>query len=214
LDLRCGTSNGNRNNNTGAVTILVSPTSAFVASGGPQQFKATVDNASNPAVTWQVNGVESGNATTGTITSSGLYTAPGAAGRVTVWKSKKSKMSNRLTFEFAVEVRKSTTRELQASRQSSWLLSLQLQHESSSVLFVGMENGCGGRSLSLSFRMESTTDGSRIPRLAEFARIKTNSSGLITPKAGWSIRLSQSSLVDETGIEPATSSLRTRRSPS
>jgi hypothetical protein len=50
-----------------------------------------------------------------------------------------------------------------------------------------MENGCGGRSLSLSFQMESTTGGSRIPRLAEFARIKTNSSGLITPKAGWSI---------------------------
>jgi hypothetical protein len=45
-----------------------------------------------------------------------------------------------------------------------------------------METGCGGRSLSLSFRMESTTDGSRIPGLAEFARINTNSSGLITPK--------------------------------
>jgi hypothetical protein len=137
-------------------------------------------------------------------------------GGTSAWKSKKSeksKMSNRLTIEFAVKVRKSTTRELQASRQSSWLPSLQLQHESSSVLLAGMENGCGGRSLSLSFRMESTTDGSRIPRLAEFARIKTNSSGLITPKAGWSIRLSQSksSLVDETGIEPATSSLRTRK---
>ena len=75
--------------------------------------------------------------------------------------------------------------------------SLQLQHQASSVLFAEMENGCGGRPLPLSFRMESTTDGSRI--------------GLITPKAGWSIRLSQSteSLVDETGIEPATSSLRT-----
>jgi hypothetical protein len=59
-----------------------------------------------------------------------------------------------------------------------------------SVLLAGMENGCGGRSLSLSFRMESTTDGSRIPRLAEFARIMTNSTSLITPKAGWSIRLS------------------------
>jgi len=58
-----------------------------------------------------------------------------------------------------------------------------------------MENGCGGRSLSLSFRMDSTTDGSRIPRLAEFARIKTNSFGLITPKAGRSIRLSQSKVV-------------------
>src|SRR6202040_2273466 len=43
--------------------------------------------------------------------------------------------------------------------------------------------------------MESMTDGSRIPRLAEFARIKINSSGLITPKAGWSIRLSQSKVV-------------------
>jgi hypothetical protein len=74
--------------------------------------------------------------------------------------------------------------------------SLQLQHESSSVLLAGMENGCGGRSLSLSFGMESTIDGSRIPRLAEFARIKTNSSGLITPKAGWSIRLSQSTYKD------------------
>ena len=73
--------------------------------------------------------------------------------------------------------------------ENSWLPSLQLQHESSSVLLAGMENGCGGRSLPLSFRMESTTDGSRIPRLAEFARIKTNSSGLITPKAGWSTRV-------------------------
>src|SRR5260370_16295872 len=76
--------------------------------------------------------------------------------------------------------------------------SLQLQHQSSSVLLAGMENGCGGRSLSLSFRMESTTDGSRIPRLAEFARIKTNSFGLITPKAGRSIRLSQSKVVCST----------------
>src|SRR5439155_19919126 len=59
----------------------------------------------------------------------------------------------------------------------------------------GWRTGCGGRSLSLSFRMESTTDGSRIPRLAEFARIKTNSFGLITPKAGRSIRLSQSKVV-------------------
>src|SRR5260370_40169041 len=44
-------------------------------------------------------------------------------GGTSAWQSKKSeksKMSNRLTFEFAVKVRKSTIRELQASRQSSW----------------------------------------------------------------------------------------------
>src|SRR5882762_5923191 len=42
------------------------------------------------------------------------------------WKSEKSKMSNRLTFEFAVKVRKSTIRELQASRRE---LLVQLAHK-------------------------------------------------------------------------------------
>jgi hypothetical protein len=51
------------------------------------------------------------------------------SGGTSAWKSKKSeksKMSNRLTFEFAVKVRKSTTRELQASRRE---LLVQLAHK-------------------------------------------------------------------------------------
>ena len=60
------------------VSVTISPASATVAAGGTQQFTATVENASNTAVTWQVNGVTGGNATAGTISSSGLYTAPGA----------------------------------------------------------------------------------------------------------------------------------------
>jgi hypothetical protein len=50
-------------------------------------------------------------------------------GGTSAWKSKKSeksKMSNRLTFEFAVKVRKSTIRELQASRRE---LLVQLAHK-------------------------------------------------------------------------------------
>src|SRR6184192_2421689 len=61
---------------TAAVSVTISPTSATVATGGTQQFTATVQNTSNTAVTWQVNGVTGGNATVGTISSSGLYTAP------------------------------------------------------------------------------------------------------------------------------------------
>src|SRR5205823_1711907 len=61
---------------TAAVSVTISPTSATVATGGTQQFTATVKNKSNTAVTWQVNGVTGGNATVGTISSSGLYTAP------------------------------------------------------------------------------------------------------------------------------------------
>ncbi len=50
----------------------VTPASATVAAAGTQQFSA------NASVSWSVNGVVGGNATVGTITSSGLYTAPAA----------------------------------------------------------------------------------------------------------------------------------------
>ncbi|MGD1078819.1 MAG: carboxypeptidase regulatory-like domain-containing protein [Candidatus Sulfotelmatobacter sp.] len=59
------------------VVVSISPTSATVTTGGTQQFTATLQNTSNTAVTWQVNGVTGGNTTTGTISSSGLYTGPG-----------------------------------------------------------------------------------------------------------------------------------------
>src|SRR5206468_880250 len=62
-----------------SVSVTISPILATVAAGGTQQFSAVVQNTSNTAVTWQVNGVTGGNATVGTISSSGLYTAPGGA---------------------------------------------------------------------------------------------------------------------------------------
>jgi serine protease len=59
------------------ITVTVSPASASVsAGGGTQAFTATVANTSNTAVTWQVNGLAGGNSTVGTISPSGLYTAP------------------------------------------------------------------------------------------------------------------------------------------
>jgi hypothetical protein len=61
-----------------AVTIALVPTTASVPTGGLQQFTATVSNATNATVTWQVNDVAGGNAATGVISNSGLYTAPGA----------------------------------------------------------------------------------------------------------------------------------------
>src|SRR5256886_11650686 len=64
------------------VSVTIAPTSATVAARGTQQFTATVQNTSNTAVTWQVNGVTGGNATVGTISSSGLYTAPASPATV------------------------------------------------------------------------------------------------------------------------------------
>jgi hypothetical protein len=51
-----------------AVTITISPTSASVNTDAEAQFQATVGNAQNQTVTWQVNGISGGNTTYGTIT--------------------------------------------------------------------------------------------------------------------------------------------------
>ena len=50
------------------ISVAVSPTSATVASGGSQQFSATVRNTSQTGVTW--------SASAGSVSASGLFTAP------------------------------------------------------------------------------------------------------------------------------------------
>ena len=59
-----------------AVSVTVSPSTANVPAGGTQPFMANVQNTSNTAVTWEVNGTPGGTSSVGTISSSGLYTAP------------------------------------------------------------------------------------------------------------------------------------------
>jgi hypothetical protein len=67
------------NNSTPAaagVAITISPTTASVAGGATQAFTATVTGSTNTAVTWQVNGENGGDTIIGTVSSTGLYTAP------------------------------------------------------------------------------------------------------------------------------------------
>jgi len=61
---------------SGSVQVVVAPTQVTLTTGTTQQFTATVSNASNTAVTWQVNGLNGGAAATGTVSATGLYTAP------------------------------------------------------------------------------------------------------------------------------------------
>ena len=104
-------------------------------------------------------------------------------------------MSNRLAFEFAVKVRKSTIRELQASRREQ-LAAL----ASTATRIIERPARRDGERLrgKIAFPElpNGIADGCRISRLAEFVRIKTNSSGLITPKAGWSTRVSRGTYKD------------------
>ena len=59
------------------LTITISPTSPNIRAAASQVFTAQVSNATNQNVTWAVNGVSGGSSTTGTITSTGVYAAPG-----------------------------------------------------------------------------------------------------------------------------------------
>lgn len=66
------TTGGGGNN----VTVSVVGSSSSVMTFGKVTFTATVTGTSNTAVTWQVNGVNGGSATTGAISATGVYTAP------------------------------------------------------------------------------------------------------------------------------------------
>ena len=74
--LRGGIGGQPERNITPAVTV--GPASAAVAVNSTQQFHATVSGSANGGVSWSVNGVKGGSPAVGTISSSGLYTAPGA----------------------------------------------------------------------------------------------------------------------------------------
>ncbi|BDU71764.1 beta strand repeat-containing protein [Mesoterricola silvestris] len=71
----------------GSIVVGVSPASASVLNGGSLSLTATVSGSTNTAVTWAVDGIPGGDATTGTLAGSGatvVYNAPAAAGTHTV----------------------------------------------------------------------------------------------------------------------------------
>jgi hypothetical protein len=77
-----GLSSGSNSGNPGTpppppnITVTVTPNPADVRAGNAQPFTAAVTGTSNTSVTWQVNGVTGGAASTGTISATGVYTAP------------------------------------------------------------------------------------------------------------------------------------------
>jgi hypothetical protein len=76
-------------------TITVTPNPVTVQTGTTQQFTATVSGTS-AVTTWTVNGVSGGTAVTGTISGSGLYSAPATSpsgGVVTVGASNAAAIS-------------------------------------------------------------------------------------------------------------------------
>jgi hypothetical protein len=74
----CGSSSGGSVAPPAEVVVSTQPASANLFLGQTQQFQAIVTGSSNTSVTWSVGGAAGGSASLGTISETGLYTAPSA----------------------------------------------------------------------------------------------------------------------------------------
>jgi uncharacterized protein (DUF1800 family) len=57
-------------------SLTITSASTSIQGNTTQQFSATANDGSHPSLTWSVNGVAGGDAVHGTISATGLYTAP------------------------------------------------------------------------------------------------------------------------------------------
>ncbi|MGA2084000.1 MAG: DUF2341 domain-containing protein [Terracidiphilus sp.] len=102
-----GNSNfGNNGNPFDGITVSVSPSNVTLFATQTQQFTATVNNSANPAVTWSIS-----PAGVGSISSSGLYTAPStvaAQQTVTVTATSQADTSKSGTAAVTLAINKTT----------------------------------------------------------------------------------------------------------
>ena len=66
------------------VVAAVSPASKYVTASHSASFSSSVTGALDTSLDWAVDGVPTGNASVGTITSGGIYTAPTTPGTYTI----------------------------------------------------------------------------------------------------------------------------------
>jgi Concanavalin A-like lectin/glucanases superfamily/Fibronectin type III domain len=64
--------------------VMLTPHQATLTPGQTQQYNASLPGGGSASVIWSVDGVVGGTASVGTVSSSGLYTAPASAGTHTI----------------------------------------------------------------------------------------------------------------------------------
>jgi hypothetical protein len=120
------------------ITVSISPTAATVASGGTQQFSALVTNTSNTAVTW--------SATSGTVSTAGLFTAPTVTATKTVTVTATSVADNTKSASATVTV--NTAAGILTLNPTSISFGSVIVGQTSAVLFTNLTN-TGNASLTI-----------------------------------------------------------------
>ena len=65
-------------------TLSLSPSAPAITTSSNEQFTATTQGLLSPVLNWSVDQISGGNSTVGTITATGLYTAPATVGNHTI----------------------------------------------------------------------------------------------------------------------------------
>lgn len=131
------------------VSLSISPVSVTLGASETQQFTAVVTNASNTGVTWRLSGCSA--ATCGTLSSSGLYTAPSlipSSETVTVTATSQADSSASATatvthVPLSVEVSPSQTLNLGAGAAQNFTASI-TRHTNQDVTWNLSGTGCTG----------------------------------------------------------------------
>lgn len=95
-----------------AVSVALNPAATSLVAGTSTSFTATVSGTTNQAVTWTVDGVAGGNATTGTVTGTGAtitYTAPATAGTHTLTATSAADLTAKASATITVQSPPATT---------------------------------------------------------------------------------------------------------
>ncbi len=105
------------------VTVTITPANATVSAGSTQQFTATVSGTTETGVVWLVDNVQNGNNSDGTISASGLYTAPNCASlpsvTVTAQSTYDSQASTTVTLSLSGSNSNATDRYIAANGNDS-----------------------------------------------------------------------------------------------
>ncbi|HEY3971700.1 MAG TPA: choice-of-anchor D domain-containing protein [Candidatus Sulfotelmatobacter sp.] len=83
-------------------TVSITPVQASMTAGQSAQFQAYISGVASSNVTWAVDGIAGGNTTTGTISTSGLYTGPAMAGSHQVTATSTAKTTQSATVPVVI----------------------------------------------------------------------------------------------------------------
>lgn len=115
------------------ISVTITPPSALVYPNGTQQFTATVSNAANTSVIW--------NATGGSVSSTGLFTADAATGSFTVTATSVQDPSKFASVSIAVTA-PNTTAHPRIILDSAQLSILRSRMQSSAATWVSLKATC------------------------------------------------------------------------